>query len=208
MLENTAGLAYDTQHQLQQEFYQPSVMLAQAPALGFLKAPAVVLAGLEPSQDGSVVLSAEQLQQLLADAASLSDSSTANGAGEGSSSSSSGSMFGPGGFAVVHVAAYVLQQPRQFASCIAAVQGAAPPEAAVEPGARRDMGLHTDVDGDAICALVGCRLDCFDLLQCLQYVWRCFCTSCSQKVRSTVAASSIFKSRTSLRLLCICKRCH
>jgi hypothetical protein len=85
----------------------------------------------------------------------MSDGSTSGSAGESSSSSSS-SMLGPGGFAVVHVAAYVLDQPGQFASCVAAVQGAAPPEAAVEQAARRDIGILSNVDGDAISALVGC----------------------------------------------------
>jgi hypothetical protein len=142
----------------QQMEYQGQELFAQTPVLGFLKNPAVILAGLEPAQDGSLVLPADQLQQLLADsaaAAAMSDGSTSGSAGESSSSSSSSSMLGPGGFAVVHVAAYVLDQPGQFASCVAAVQGAAPPEAAVEQAARRDMGILSNVDGDAISALVG-----------------------------------------------------
>jgi hypothetical protein len=146
----------DAQQQMQ---YQEQELIAQTPVLGFLKNPAVVLAGLEPSQDGSLVLPADQLQQLLAEsaaAAALADGSTAGNAGDSSSSSSS--TLGPGGFSVVHVAAYVLHQPGQFASCVAAVQGAAPAEAAVEQAARRDIGLLAQVDEDAISALVGCGI--------------------------------------------------
>jgi hypothetical protein len=150
-----ADVAYDMQCQQQMEYQE---LFAQTPVLGFLRTPAVLLAGLQLSQDGSLVLLADQLQQLLADsaaAAALSDGCTAGSAGGSSNSSSSSSMLGPGGFAVVHVAAYVLDQPGQFASCVAAVQGAAPPEAAVEQAARRDMGILSDVDEDAISALVG-----------------------------------------------------
>jgi hypothetical protein len=149
--EATADAYVEQQHQ-----FQPPGLAAEAPVLGFLKHPAVVLAGLEPSKDGSVDLPAEQLQQLLANsaAAALSEGSTSGGSCDASSSSS---MLGPGGFAVVYVFAYDLQQPGQFCSCIAAVQGAAPPEAAAASEGRRDMGLTADVDDDAVCVLVSSK---------------------------------------------------
>jgi hypothetical protein len=162
---------------LPQQGYDTHVLSAEVHVLGFLKHPAVVLAGLEPSQDGVLELSAEQLQQLLAESAAAAAAGDSSTPGSGSSRNNSYDMLhGPGGFAVVHVAAYDVQQPGHFSSCIVAVKGAAAPEAAAEPDGRRDLGLTADVPDDAICALVRVRHCQLQLLTVPMNIYLCAAT--------------------------------
>lgn len=136
-----------------------AVRVPQAPVLGFIKHPAVVLAGLEPDMDGSLVVPAEMLQQLLQEAPAAAAGPAAAGAGAGTGpkpeeGAETSSVLGVGGFSVVYVAAFDLQQPGQFASCFAPIQGGTAAEAAALPEGRRDLGLAAGVDNDAISALV------------------------------------------------------
>lgn len=172
----------------EQAVYQSKRLInAQVPVLGFVKNSAVLLAGLEPGSGGSVVWPAEQLQQLLQEA-----TSTAAGHAESSSSSSS-SVFGPGGFTVVYVAAYIPKQPGQFSSSFAAIEGAAGPEASVQPDARRDLGLTTDIDDTAIHALVSNCVSCDYRVSGVRTKCGCF----------VVPISSTFSSRVPPKNPCI-----
>lgn len=96
---------------------------ASSPVLGFLAQPAAVLTQLQLDEDGRLQLTAEELQQLLSQAAGRPAAATTQ-ASEAQLSQAAADVWAATGYRVVCAAVYDPQAPGQFGAALCAVQGA------------------------------------------------------------------------------------
>jgi hypothetical protein len=127
---------------------------ALSPVLAFLQYPAAVLTPMQPEGDGSLVMTASQLQQVLAQAVQPSAAPA--------SSSTTDSVLVAAGYSLVHIFAYDPSAPHQCLSCCAALvsdcQGATGASSNTDgmlvTGSLKDLGLSKVVQDDTVCSLV------------------------------------------------------
>lgn len=166
---------------------------ARTPVLGFLAQPAAVLTRLQLGPGGVLQLSADQLQQLLSEAAGL----TAEGTTVGQS------VWDVTGCRVVSAAVFDPRTLGQFGAAWCAVQGqqqqqqdaqgetageASGVSSCLPPAAVRDMGLDRPVDPGLVSALVSCH-----------------CSGVTCSTRQTLCAMSV--PSLMLCLLCGFRQC-